>query len=79
VSDTCTGLLPEYGDDACGAATVSRQIPRAAKPVDVPGPLIRTGVQFPPSPKNTARPPRFTAEAVSAQAAYKVCVRIYFF
>ena len=50
VSGTLQGHLPEYGDDACGAATVSRQLPRTAKLVDALGPLTRTGVQFSPSP-----------------------------
>ena len=45
------GLFPEYGDDACNAATVSRQLPRIDKLVDVYGSLARTGVRLPPPPK----------------------------
>ena len=45
-----TGLYPKYGDDAFGAATVSRQPPRPNKPVEAPGQLIWTRVQFPPPP-----------------------------
>ena len=51
VSDTLQGHLSEYGNDACNAATDSRQIPRIAKLVDALGSHIRTGVQFSPSPK----------------------------
>ena len=43
-------LKSEYGNDACGAATFSRQLTRTDKPVDVTALLFRTGVQFPPSP-----------------------------
>lgn len=45
-------ILSDYGDDACSAATVSRQLPRTNKPVDVTVSLFRTGVQFPPSPSS---------------------------
>ena len=51
-ADGSEGLFPQYGFDAFGAATGSRQLPRADKPVDVPVSLFRTGVQFPPSPYN---------------------------
>lgn len=44
------GLYPKYGDDAFGAATVSRQPPRPNKPVEAPGQLIWTRVRFPPPP-----------------------------
>ena len=44
--NTCGTLFSEYGGDACYAATVSRQLPRITKPVDVPGLPSRTGVQF---------------------------------
>jgi len=56
VSDTSTGLPSEYGADACGAATGSRQLPRTTKPVEAPAPHIRTGVQFPPPPKQKKPP-----------------------
>ena len=59
VSDTSTGLLSEYGADACDAATGSRQPPRIAKPVEAPAPHIRTGVQFPPPPKKATRSGRW--------------------
>lgn len=44
-------ILPEYGKNACYAATFSRQLPRITKHVEAFELHTRTRVQFPPSPK----------------------------